>query len=42
MERDIGTINIAVDLAILAVDDMDFVVVAEDRCGSSEPAICAT
>ncbi len=42
MERDIGTINIAEDLAILAVGGMDFVVVAEDRCGSSGPGICDT
>lgn len=41
VERDIGTINIAEDLAILAVGGMDFGVVAEGRCGSLELVICA-
>jgi hypothetical protein len=40
VERDIGTINTAVDLAILAVDGMDFAVAAEVRCGSSGQATC--
>jgi len=42
VERDIGTINIAEGLVTLAVGGMDFVVVAEGRCGSSGPAICDT
>jgi hypothetical protein len=44
VERHIGKIDIAAAAEILAVGGMgtDFEAAGEDRCGSSERAICAT
>jgi hypothetical protein len=42
VKRDIGKIDIAAAEETLAVVDMDFGAAEADRCGSSEPAICAT
>jgi hypothetical protein len=42
VERDKGKTDIAAAEATLAVGGMDFEAAEEDRCGSSEQAICAT
>jgi hypothetical protein len=42
VERDNGSTDTAVAVGNLAVGGMDFEAAEEGRCGSSEPAICAT